>query len=490
MYRSRRKAEGPTSHALPVAAVMVLCAATLSACGLLDLRDVGAWTYPDTPYQVLKDLDQAVRFGFDGQADRIAAERSFRVTCPDGVVDGDFEWTGEACEWSPVGGWEPCVRYRLVFRGEIRMSDGRMARPCVDLPFYAERAGRPPFVAGAQPLDGASVGVWGSDARILKLDFSEPMDTASVFRELSLSPGVNADPRWSADGKTLELVLNEALEPCVQYRWSLSAEARSADGSALGGDVTGSFVSDADRTPPYPARAVPVGLTGGRWLELGATLDELKTGQSLGVRFSEAMDPHSAAASVRVGPGVSGNCAAAEPDLVVFTPAQEWPPESALVLTVSGDAEDASGLPMGNEWTQVFRPAVPYLRVLSMLDQDGSLLEQPSGGELFRVAIGPEPDGDFYLSVRFSGAFDDAGKVLAVEDIALAALFPSTLPAPHLTCAEWVSDDTIALSWEGLSAGNSDCPHYYRLRITGGTGGIQDRDAHVMDGDLSLYLEG
>jgi hypothetical protein len=45
------------------------------------------------------------------------------------------------------------------------------------------------------------------------------------------------------------------------------------------------------------------------------------------------------------------------------------------------------------------------------------------------------------------------------------------------------------MRWEGLSEGDSETPHYYKLTIPGGRGGINCAQGIFMKEDLTLYLE-
>jgi hypothetical protein len=100
--------------------------------------------------------------------------------------------------------------------------------------------------------------------------------------------------------------------------------------------------------------------------------------------------------------------------------------------------------------------------------------------------------GIIRIFIHFSQSFDsEVTQVLeeCVFKISLRPFFPNTLPPVSLRSARWLSKDRLLLEWEGPEAGNSVEPHFYRLLIPGGTGGIHNGRGSYLKEDLFLYLE-
>lgn len=474
-----------------VVAIVAGLAAACVSCGLVDLRPVTVATRPAEAYTTLASRVDCLAVDFSAEPLRLEAERAFMVSSPGGAVEGDFIWNANGFSWKPVSPWDPGVRYRLVFRGSVRMADGREAFPEFDLPFYALRSsGRPGLVASI-PEDGASTVVSSGDAVVLQLVFSEAMDAGSVEDAFVLRPSTECRFSWNAGNTTLDVTSEESLSPCTAYRWTIGTEARAADGSPLASSESGSFSTDIDTTPPRVERVYPVVRSGGDWVEVAADLSGVDAGHSIAILFSETVDAASVASAVRIEPSQPGTSMAVSPRLVVHTPDRDWIPEKPLTLVVSENVEDASGLRMQAEFRARFTPAVPFLRLLRV---SGAVGEESTGAfsgdaETLAVTVGAAPEGVLVLTLGFSVPFGSAEKTAATERISLTAFFPGLLPAPRLRDAFWLSDDTVSMSWEGLRRSDLSSIKYYRLVIPGGQGGITASSGLWMAEDASILLE-
>lgn len=206
----------------------------------------------------------------------------------------------------------------------------------------------------------------------------------------------------------------------------------------------------------------------------------------MGVSFSEPIDQASVAVALRLEPWLAGRVEAGGPSLAVFTPERDWPPESSYFLVITTAVKDLSGLRMLEEHRERFAPAVPHLRVLR-LSVGGAESDDFSG--LGVVDARPQPpEGVVSASIRFSSPFDPASKATAAERVELSAFFPPTLAAPALRWACWDTDDTLSLAWEGVTSGTDDTPHYYKIIIRGGLGGVRSSDGSYMSSDAAMFL--
>ncbi len=472
----------------PVVACAVLVF-TICSCGLVDLRPVGVVTKPDLAYQILDARDAGLHVGFSSEPEHLSAERAFLVKSPAGIVEGDFLWEGSGFTWKPVSLWDPGVRYRLILKGLIRILDGRESSPEMDIPFFVLHSGGQPTLLRVLPEQGASVAVDAGSLPVLNLEFSEAMDKRETENAFSLKPAVDCDYAWNSGQTTLSITPRDQLSVCSVYRWSLGAEARALDGTPLGRSKSGNFITDLDSTPPWVERVYPVVRSGDTWVKAAADVSGLDAGHSIAILFSEQVDPASAAGGIRIEPSQAGRADAIAPGLVVYTPERDWLPGQPLTLVVSRDVKDVSGLKTGEEYSIRFTPLVPYLMIRSVRSGVLETTSDLAGTSILAAELGNAPDGVCTLTLEFSAPFDAKGKTAAGERISLATFFPAWLPSPALRDVCWLSDDTVALTWEGLRANEAGTLNYYRLLIPGGQGGIHSGKDLFLQDDGSLYLE-
>ena len=468
---------------------LVACSLALSACGLVDLRPVVVATHPSEPYQVLSSRDEALYVSFPSPPSRPDAEDALAVRSPTGELDGDLSWDGYRLSWRPVEPLDPGLRYRLVVAGAVRMDDGRIAEPELDIPFFALRSGSLPRLVSTSPANGASVGVVEAGAVALELRFSEAMDELSVESAFSLSPDLDYRCRWDDGGTLASIRLLERPSPCVCYAWSVGTDARAEDGAPLAREETGRFVTDLDAEAPSVIAAVPAAFVAGRWVELSADLSETAAGDSIAVRFSEPMDAESVTDAVSTVPSRSGLVVAASSELFVYTPSEPWTPEEYVRVVVRTAARDASGLSLPRERSFGFTTRTPYLELTSVSTATGESSPSPGGPQALAVTVGAAPEGELTLILGFSDAFGAVAMESASRLVSLSAFFPSSLDPPSLKSVWWPSADTLSMTWEGLEASDADSVRYYALAIRGGDDGLESSGGLILEDDVRQTLE-
>lgn len=470
-------------------ALYVVLVSVLGSCGLVDLRPVLVVTNPDLAYQILDARDSGLNVNFSSEPEHLSAERAFVVKSPAGTVEGDFLWVGSGFVWKPVSLWDPGVRYRLILKGLIQILDGRETSPEVDLPFFVLHSGGLPFLLQAIPGKGASVSAEAGSLPLLSLEFSEAMNKRETENAFSLKPSVDCDFSWNNGQTCLTITPKDQLSVCVVYRWNIGTGARTLDGTPLSRSENGSFITNLDSVPPMVERVYPVIRSGATWAEAAADVSGLDAGNSLAILFSEQVDPASAVRGIRIEPSLAGKVEAIDPRLVVYTPERDWLPGQSLTLVVSRDVKDVSGLTIGEEYTTRFTPLVPYLMIRSVRSGASEMTNDLSSLSILAVELGNAPDGVCTLTLEFSAPFDATGKTAVGERISLATFFPAWLPSPALRDVCWLSDDTVALTWEGLRNNEAGAINYYRLLIPGGQAGIHSGKELFLQNDGSLYLE-
>jgi hypothetical protein len=238
---------------------------------------------------------------------------------------------------------------------------------------------------------------------------------------------------------------------------------------------------------PEVSAVFPVLYSDGRWFATGADIATgLGQGQGIAVEFNKSMD-ESALRCLRFEPALSGRAELLSEKSIVYIFTKDPEPLTSYTLIISGDAKDSEGLKIGADFRINFTPDIPLLNILSF-NIEGRIITEDLLND--PVIVQPDPAlGTFSCTIRFSLPFGHEEKQNAALKIPLTPFFPGTLAPVALQSVQWLSDDRLRMTWEGLTAGNNSETHYYKLTIPGGRGGISSGTGIYMRGDICLFLE-
>ena len=342
------------------------------------------------------------------------------------------------------------------------------------------------------------------------------MDRNSVENGFSIAGASDRQFIWSDDDRCLLVSPSKKLLPWTSYRWSLKSSAKGRDGVPLVQAVSACFVTDFDKVLPCVKRIYPAIFSNGRWLATGGTMEQhFGPGQGIVIEFNKAMADN-AINSIRFDPSLAGRCERISETTAVFIPNRDPQPEIFYTLIISGDAQDAGGLKIGEDFRLQFMADIPYLRILSISADGSPLLDTGlvdtvrSGGDLNEGAAWAipvdVPGGDvFRCTIHFSLPIELEARQDMPRSISLIPFFPDTLPPIALRFASWLSHDRLRMEWEGLKPGaaalyehsgaalnkysGAGQSHLYRLNIPGGRGGIETGSGMYLRENLYLILE-
>jgi|GEM_PF-560548 len=491
-YRGSRRLRGLMFKAAFFLPVVLL----LASCAFVDLRPIGISTVPGGPGALLQEEESPVIIRFDTEMEKQTVEKALQVYSPAGIVNGQQHWEGRALFFVPSVPWSAGLRYALRLSGTISALDGRELLLSKDIPFYAVSRSSLPYLRSFAPPDGASVGI---NSTVLELNFSLPMDTR--LTEATLDFGVSGEKifEWLDDCRSLRVYSDKPLNPWTVYRWSVSEKARSREGAPLAKEVSGRFVTDLDREFISVVRVLPLmppgsntgtGLWGG-WVPAALSLEQgLGSGHGIGVEFSKPPESDSLRRSFGFVPPLPGRVEMLSPVSAVFIPSADPQPETVYSLRISGSLRDTEGLKMGDDYVISFRTDIPFLRVLSLSpgkDEPGTTF---ASGDRFPVPV--NTGGIVQIIIHFSLPFDSEMPSIREEcafRISVRPFFPLTLAPVSLRTARWLSSDRLLMEWEGLDGGGPGEPHYYRLLIPGGSGGVNNGKGSYLNEDFFLFLE-
>jgi hypothetical protein len=192
---------------------------------------------------------------------------------------------------------------------------------------------------------------------------------------------------------------------------------------------------------------------------------------------------------LRFEPALSGRMEFLSEKSIVYIFTRNPEPEKIYTLIVSGDTTDTSGLKIGDDYKINFTPDTPYISILSFSAEDISLdIGKNTSSYCLTVPL-KSATGEILIKIRFYPLFyNNEEKQNIALKISLNAFFPKTSVPIALKDAGWISYDILQMKWEGLSTSIEE-PHFYKLTIPGGKGGITMLDGTYMKEDFIVYLE-
>jgi len=454
----------------------------LFSCGFLDLRPIGVSTEPVNNNTILPESRSPVIIKFDTEMIQNETEGILHINSDLGSVKGDKYWKGNHLYFVPTAGWTAGIRYTLNLIGTIRSADGREMRIEHFVSFYAINNKTHPSLEKHEPANGASINI---NENIFEFHFSQSMDKLSVETALTIDGIGNKTFEWSSDEKTVKVISEKTLSPWTVYRWNIRDSAKSKDGVPLPKTYTGYFTTDLNQTLPCILDVYPVINANGCWYPTGAKIENgLRGGQAVAVKFNKPMGEN-VLRSLRFEPSLPGRAEYLCDDSIVYIFSKDPEPELEYTLIVSGETKDSEGLKIGSDYRINFTPDILYLKVLSFTANG---IVNTLENNIVKVKVDPGT-GFVNFSIHFSFLFDFEELINTPQRITINPFFPRSLSSVTLQYLYWTSDDWLLMRWEGLTAGDDETPHYYKLTIPGGRGGISCGSNIFMKEDLIIYLE-
>jgi len=453
----------------------------------INVEPIGFSVFPCADNTLLPTETAALSVVFDTPMDRLETQKVLSVNYAGGTVNGDMEWRENELLFIPLEPWLPGIRYSLNIAGTIYAADGRSERIFRYVPFYALNKEAAPFCVEFSPANGESVRVNPADGAVVRIVFSQPM-SRKTSHAFSLNGVSNLGFRWSADDTVLEVYPKNPLNPWTVYNWSLSTKAVSSNGVPLGREISGQFITDADRLLPAVKDVYPLikgaPLSGSRWLLIGASMENgLGSGQAIGIEFNKPMD-ESVLRNIRFDPSLVYRTEMWKDNVAVIIPERDPEPERMYTLSVSAESRDRAGIKMEKDYSLSFTADIPYLKILSLYAGYGDT--EPEQNGVYPVKV-TEPEGLVSITLRFSHILENPANT--VLNIRLEPFFPGTLK-PVALRSVFISPDSVRLQWENITKSIAGEKHYYRLILTGGKGGISDGRGSYFKEDINFYFWG
>ena len=241
----------------------------------------------------------------------------------------------------------------------------------------------------------------------VQLDFSVPMDRASVEAALTVQPAVPVDVTWNATGTSASIVARAGWATATFYTVSVGTAARSASGRALSSATRAIILTRSAPTASIAASA----LAGKR----------ARPTSGFSIAFSRPVDLASLRAALKITPAVPGTLTADAPgqtDRFTFHPGKPLAPNTVYVVTFAAPVLDTTGIAVQD---------VPRL-VVRTLDAATVVRFRP-------VDHAQAVDPSAAVSVRFTRAMD--------RDSTQAAFRLSGVDTKKGGTFSWAEGDTV-----------------------------------------------
>jgi len=341
---------------------------------------------------------------------------------------GTFHWQGNKLIFTPSAKLPLSTKFHVHMAAGVQDLSGNTQEGTQDTDFTTVGA---PKVASVVPVMGSqAVPVDQS----IQITFDREMDTQKVVAGLTLEPAVTYQASWN--GPTLTLKPAGPLEYATTYNVRIGDPAVDTDGTKL---------------PPYSTsfKTVGIGLRVTTLIPAPNTAG-VSVDSQIAVVFDAPIDPTSIAGAITVTPPVTGSIAAISlPDdrtpaskatptpatsagnVLVFTPDQEFQPDTTYFVTLSSTVKKADGqVASGRTWT--FITGVPPANALNQIafisprsGVDNLWLMNPDGSNQRQVTAELVPVSSYDISGDGMTVVYGAGGV--VKKLSLSADTVTTL---------------------------------------------------------------
>jgi uncharacterized protein YkwD len=239
------------------------------------------------------------------------------------------------------------------------------------------------------------------------IDFTSPMDAASVQAALRVEPQADVTLTWTDGGRRLVVTPSQPWDPSTVVTVTVGAGARDASGAVLSAPVRSSFVT-------RPATAVKLAAT-------KAAGKRIETGTAFTLTFDHPVDLAAVKDFLKITPAVKVKVAAiarAGGTIVTITPATRLKANTTYTVSLVGTLRDRDGAEVAT---------LPRLVVRTT--------SAPTVVRFRPVAKTTDVARDAVLSVRFTDTMDRK---------TTAAAFKATVKGKAIAGkVRWAEDDTV-----------------------------------------------
>ena len=407
---------------------------------------------------------------------------TFTVKQGSTAVAGAASVAGTTATFTPAASLAPGTFYTATITAAVTDASGVALAADYSWSF-ATAAGAPPasgfsIVSTVPSINATGVLISEPVSAIFSLDLKPTTLNSTTFTLKQGLTRVDGAVTYSSATRQATFTPAGKLLPGLVYTATLTAAVEDATGAALGLDSSWSFgtlpiPAVASTTPGAKAFAVPVG-------------------SSVNAVFNEAMDPQSINALTftlsqggTLVPGTVGYLAATHQ--ATFTPAASLSASAVYRATIKGGVTNASGSPLGADYTWYFSTGTAPL-VVSTSPQDAAVSVSVN---LPLTVVFSEPMDPATLSsttFMLTVGGKSVGGAVSYSSTAFAATFTPSSPLPqYASCTATITTSATSVNGTALAAS-------YSWSVTAGEGagvvGVTPaRDATGVSIDPSLSAQ-
>jgi hypothetical protein len=266
----------------------------------------------------------------------------------------NFTWTNgnKTVNFDPSSELNYNSTYIITVSTQAKDADGNALLNEYSWNFKTRDKPKPPTPPSI--ISNSPTGVDVSINTIIKITFSELMDTNSVENALSITPSVAGTNSWSS--ATLTFTPNSNLNYNTQYKVTVSSGAKDLEDEFLPSEFSWQFTTVATKTPTPPTviDKSPIG-------------DNAPVDTKIQITFSELMNAASVESAYSISPSVEGTITWSDATFI-FTPNNDLEYNTRYSLSLGTEAKDLEDEYLENkvEWQfkttiEVYDPTPPTI---------------------------------------------------------------------------------------------------------------------------------
>jgi len=455
--------------------------------------------------QVIDDIDSfhTVSISFSMTMNRYPTEKQISISGYYGSLY--YEWNDgfNAVNIVLEESLERGCRYVLKIGKGCESSEGYDLGRDYSYTFYTYAGEEDFFVVSTKPADGATVTIL--DGVIVSIVFSRPVEYVTLYDKIELDPAISYRYSFSDDRSVLYLAISEHLEAHELYTVTVRDDLVASGGKMLNEEYTFSFNTFFTEDPFYIETAVmlPAGED-----SPGTELDIKYLGRTVGidksrdllVLFSEDFYLHSIDTFIGIEPVLSYHLTK-EDRALRFVFEDDMGSEKLYRITFQKSMKNMYGISLEREYTfewEVSGTTSTFLRLSSIINLDPNGIQDIT---MYDGAIAFQNEELLYLpdplemsknnvdfEIRFSSKID---VYRSLNKFYLTFLYggDSSSLSGALTGYSWNEGEKKLSLRFMLPSLQGTADAYYKLIITGGAGGIMDRDGNDMEETMEIYVK-
>ncbi len=467
----------------------VLLVLTLTGCGIdIEMPEV----LDVLSYNISTDQGTSVKVIFSEEMNRAVCENAFLLSSPYGAVRGNFSWnsSGKSFVFTPVENLTSGTYYTVTIARSAADISGNKIKTEFLYSFYAGTDISAPRVVSVSPENYTQN--FPRD-RIIRINFSEPMDRASVEKNIKFYPSHGILFSWT-DSENLNIIPVSPFNFMTDYTCTIGRECMDVSGNPLIEEKKILFTAGNEFLRPYITEIISTpqsdpDVSGNiNWIKGGnfSCWSGVSKNTVLNFRFSESVDRQSFIDALKISPAaefaVSWNSdSACSVDFL-----SGLTPEIKYELRVLKSLKDVSGNEALESVIFYFTvnaagTSIPEIISANLLSSDESILQSIKPDTVSNITLSPFDDGKCKVSFVFNKVMD---QVSVHERVMIEKVNGLNGGEASVFSYSWnETGDGLVIELVSVKEKN-----LYKLTISGGENGIKSAEGTAINEDIIFYF--